>query len=57
MKAKEEGKLLNQVEEMHKAIMGGDGNKGMLAEWNMWKGGITVIAFILGSGVVAALII
>ena len=54
MNKKSEGRLLEQVEQMHKALMG-NGKLGLLSEFNMWKGGLIVITFLLSTGLAYAI--
>lgn len=37
-----------KINEMHKALMG-NGQPGLIAEWNQWKGGVKFVGIILGS--------
>lgn len=37
-----------KINEMHKALMG-NGQPGIIAEWNQWKGGVKLFNIIVGS--------
>lgn len=37
-----------KINEMHKALMG-NGQPGIVAEWNQWKGGVKFFGVIVGS--------
>lgn len=38
----------DKINEMHKALMG-NGQPGIIAEWNQWKGGVRLFGIIIGT--------
>ena len=54
MNKKQEGKLIERVEQMHSALMG-NGQKGLLKEWHEHKGAITAFKYLGGGGGIAGI--
>lgn len=54
-KGEEIGDMHGKIKTIHKLMLGGDGQPGMLQDFNQFKGGLKVAKYVGGSGGLVAL--